>query len=146
MGDYIIEQSQAERFMNLLNERISFWLNELESDKDRLWDLRLEKLRPSATHPSQETPATLLFEDRVRRGATNWVHLATAAAKYCKTTSYEAILAAIYRILKKQNVSRRTRACLAAALTTPSRKIEAHDLLWPRGPRERTTRESTTKE
>ena len=52
--------------------------------------------------PREETPETLLRAYRHAHGEGNYAGLATEAAKRCPDLTYEAILAAIYRIEKER--------------------------------------------
>lgn len=144
IGKYTIEDRDAERFMNLLNHQICFWLDELQSDKDHVWEMRRALLNPSAVDLSKETPTTLLYEYRARHGDQSWLRLAKAAARLSMGTDYEAFLALIYRIEKGTNVSSKRLECLAAAMSTPTRKVEWRDLRWPKQ-RQRPRRKSTNR-
>src|ERR1035437_1722218 len=47
ISHYAVEQRYADSFFALLEDRIGYWLNELESDRDRVWEMRLNRLMPS---------------------------------------------------------------------------------------------------
>jgi hypothetical protein len=118
--------------MNLISDPIDFWLFQLDLDKEALWNMRAEQLRPRFPDPSSDTPATLLQDYRQRNGSSNWVELAERAAKHSKSHDFEAMQAAIYRICKGCNVNKATLIAVAAALSTPGRQIDWKELQWPK--------------
>ena len=142
ISGHSVEKRYAESFFALLEGRVSFWLGELEADKNRVYEKRVQDLLPTKSDPVKDTSAILLQAYRQAKRQDNWKPLAKAAAKLSNVYDFDAIHSAIYRILDEVNVNEETLRCLASVMSTPGQPISWEDLRWPKKPRTRPRRKS----
>jgi hypothetical protein len=145
ISEYTVERHDAERFLGLLEGRVSFWLSELEADKNRVYEKRVQDLLPTKSDPVKDTPPILLQAYRRAKRQDNWKPLAKAAARLSMLYGFDAFHSAIYRILDGVNVNEETLRCLASVMSTPGQPISWEDLRWPKALRKRTHRKSANK-